>query len=86
MRPATVLAATFPHATKRHRNMIICLKLQFIISFSRLRHGQSHPVHGYRIKPGFSFDVSDFYNQPDGLFQTAIINCLVFQAALHMTA
>jgi hypothetical protein len=54
-------AATFLNAAKRHRNMIICLKLQFIISFLRLRHGQSHPAHSYRIKPGFSFDVSGFF-------------------------
>jgi hypothetical protein len=25
----------------------------FVIYFSRLRHAQSHPVHGYRIKPGY---------------------------------
>jgi hypothetical protein len=39
----------------------------FVISFPRLRHGQSHPAHSYRIKPGFSFDVSGFL-QPTGWF------------------
>jgi hypothetical protein len=44
----------------------------FIVSFSWLRHGQSHPVHGCRIKPGISSYVSgSFYNQPDGSQQAA---------------
>jgi hypothetical protein len=32
----------------------------FMISFSWLRRGQSHPVHDCRIKTGLSFDVSGF--------------------------
>jgi hypothetical protein len=55
-----------------NRNHISVLHLSFIVSFLRLRRGQSHPAHSYRVNPGFSFYVSGFYNQPDGLQQTAI--------------
>jgi hypothetical protein len=37
-----------------------------ITSLSRLRRGQSHPAHGCRIKPGFSFYVSGTILKPTG--------------------